>query len=154
MAARRETNSQWLLTIIAVVGLAIDAYVHLHLASDFAHVKTSTLSQADLFRVEAAAAIVAAVALLVRRSRLTVGFAFLVAAAGLVAVVLYRYVNVGTIGPIPNMYDPYWAPAEKTLSVIAEAAAAIAAGLLYARLGISGARGHTQDASPDLSKTT
>ena len=154
MAARRETNSQWVLTIIVVVGLAIDAYVHLHLASAFAHVKTSTLSQADLFRVEAAAAIIAAVALLVRRSRLTVGFAFLVAAAGLVAVVLYRYVNVGTIGPIPNMYDPYWAPAEKTLSVIAEAAAAVAAGILYARLGTSGARGQTQDTNSDLSKTT
>ena len=31
-----------------------------------------------------------------------------VAASALVAVSLYRYVNVGPIGPIPNLYDPTW----------------------------------------------
>jgi hypothetical protein len=116
---------------IAVVGLGIDAYVHLDLASAFEDVKTSTLSQADLFRVEAVAAIVAAVGLLVRPRRYTAGFAFLVAASGTIAVVLYRYVDVGAIGPIPNMYDPYWLPTGKWLSVIAEAAAAIASATLF-----------------------
>ena len=70
---------------------------------------------------------IAAVALLVRPRRYTAAFAFLVAASGTVAVVLYRYVDVGAIGPIPNMYDPFWAPARKTLSVYAEALAALAA---------------------------
>jgi hypothetical protein len=115
------------LVVIVVVGLAVDAYVHLHLASAFKNNKTSTLSEADLFRAEAIAAIVAALALLLRPRRVTAALAFLVAAAGTVAVVVYRYVDVGSFGPFPNMYDPYWAPAEKTLSAVAEAVAALAA---------------------------
>ncbi|MDQ2958422.1 MAG: hypothetical protein M3Y42_15855 [Actinomycetota bacterium] len=128
-----------MLTIIAVAGLVVDAYVHFHLASAFTGNKTSVLSESDLFRAEATVAVIAAVALLLRPRRYTALFAFLVAAAGTVAVVLYRYVNVGAFGPIPNMYDPFWAPAEKTLSVLAEAAAALAAlalfVILHARMG-------------------
>jgi hypothetical protein len=131
MSERRGPATQWVLVVIVVVGLAVDAYVHFHLASDFARVKTSTLSQADLFRVEGVAAVIAAIALLVRPRRSTAGFAFLVAAAGFVAVVLYRYVDVGGFGPVPNMYDPYWAPTEKALSAVAEAVAAIAALALF-----------------------
>jgi hypothetical protein len=131
---RHAPALQVTLTAIAVVGLAIDAFVHLDLASSFEHVKTSTLSQADLFRVEAVAAIVAAVGLLVRPRRYTAAFAFVVAAAGLIAVVVYRYVDVGAFGPVPNMYDPYWQPAGKWLSAVAEAAAAIAAAALFVTL--------------------
>jgi hypothetical protein len=119
--------TQAILTLLVVAGLGIDAFVHFDLASAFANVKTSTLSQADLFRVEAVAAIVVAIALLARPRRYTAALACLVAAAGTVAVVVYRYVDVGAFGPIPNMYDPYWAPAEKTLSVIAEGIATLAA---------------------------
>ncbi len=68
------------LTVIVAAGLAIDAYVHLDLASTYDVVKTSTLSQGDLFRVEAVLAIVAGVALLVRPRRYTAWFAFLVSA--------------------------------------------------------------------------
>jgi hypothetical protein len=127
MSARGLSPTQWLLVIIVVVGLAVDAFVHLDLASVFDGIKTSTLSQGDLFRVEAAAAVLAAVALLVRPGRNTAAFAFLVAAGGVAAVVLYRYVDVGAFGPVPDMYDPYWGPAEKTLSVVAEAVATLAA---------------------------
>jgi hypothetical protein len=52
-----------------------------------------------------------------------------------VAVVVYRYVDVGKIGPIPNMYDPFWLPTEKWISAIAEAAATIAAAALVVILG-------------------
>jgi hypothetical protein len=134
VSVRRRPVAEIILIGVAVVGLAVDAFVHLDLASTFEHVKTSTLSQADLFRVEAAAAIVAAVGLLIRPRRYTAGFAFLVAAAGTIAVVLYRYVDVGAFGPVPNMYDPYWQPTGKWLSVIAEAAAAIAAAALFVML--------------------
>src|SRR6476646_668210 len=116
MSEQRRSATQWVLVVIAVVGLAVDAYVHFHLAPDFAHVKTSTLSQADLFRVEGVAAVVAAVALLVRPRRSTAGCAFLVAAAGSVAVILYRYVDVGGFGPIPNFFFNDTATTEKTLS--------------------------------------
>jgi hypothetical protein len=127
MSARSRRHLEWALTILVVVGLAVDAFVHIDLASVFDGVKTSTLSQGDLFRVEAAAAVIAAIALLVRPGRNTAAFAFLVAAAGTVAVVLYRYVDVGAFGPVPDMYDPFWGPAEKTLSAVAEAVAALAA---------------------------
>jgi hypothetical protein len=131
MLSRNRSALQVSLTVIVVVGLAIDAFVHLDLASAFQNVKSSTLSQADLFRAEAVAAIVAAVALLARPRRYTAGFAFVVAAAGTVAVVLYRYVDVGAFGPVPDMYDPFWAPAEKTVSAVAEGAAAVAALALF-----------------------
>lgn len=54
---------------------------------------------------------------------------FLIAASALGAILLYRYVDVGTIGPLPDMYDPAWYP-EKTLSAVAEAIAAIGAAIL------------------------
>jgi hypothetical protein len=117
------------LTVIVAAGLAIDAYVHLDLASTYDVVKTSTLSQGDLFRVEAALAIVAGVALLVRPRRYTAWFAFLVSAGGVAAVLVYRWVDVGKLGPLPNMYEPYWY-GEKTLSLVAEAIAAVAAAVL------------------------
>ena len=117
------------LTVIVAAGLAIDAYVHLDLASTYDVVKTSTLSQGDLFRVEAALAIVAGVALLVRPRRYTAWFAFLVSAGGVAAVLVYRWVDVSKLGPLPNMYEPYWY-GEKTLSLVAEAIAAVAAAVL------------------------
>ncbi|MDP9220592.1 MAG: hypothetical protein M3P23_08640 [Actinomycetota bacterium] len=132
MSARGRLATQWALTIIVVAGLGVDAFVHFDLASAFQHNKSSTLSEADLFRAEATVAVIAAVALLVRPRRYTAAFAFLVAAGGTVAVVLYRYVDVGAFGPVPNMYDPFWAPAEKTLSAFAEGIAALAALSLFA----------------------
>src|SRR5690349_3752758 len=118
MNDRGRTVFRAALVMIVVVGLAIDAYVHFHLASRFRYTRTSTLSEPELFRAEAVAAVVAAVALLLRPRRYTAAFAFLVAAAGTAAVLVYRYVDVGAFGPVPNMYDPYWVPAEKALSAV------------------------------------
>jgi hypothetical protein len=66
-----------------------------------------------------------------RPRRWTALIAFLVSAGGFAAVLLYQYVNVGAIGPLPNMYDPFQYP-EKTLSVSAEGIAAVAALALLA----------------------
>jgi len=126
----RGRGVQTVLMIIVVVGLAIDAYVHYHLASAFRHNKTSVLSETDLFRAEATVAVIAGLALLLRPNRYTAGFAFLVAAAGTAAVLVYRYVDIKAFGPIPGMYDPFWAPKEKNLSAIAEAVATVAAAIL------------------------
>lgn len=131
MSTRGRLVVRWALTVVVVVGLAIDAFVHLNLASDFAEHRTSVLSETTLFRAEAVVAIVAAVALLVRPGRFTAAFAFVVAAAGTVAVVVYRYVNIGAFGPIPGMYDPFWAPTSKTVSAVAEAVASLAALALF-----------------------
>jgi hypothetical protein len=123
---RRLSGLRWSLIGIAVVGLLIDAYVHFHLAPAYSGVRSSMLSQGDLFRAEATVAVIAAAALLFRPRRYTAALAFLVAAGGTAAVVLYTYVNLGGFGPLPNMYDPSWYT-EKTLSAVAEGIAAIAA---------------------------
>src|SRR5664279_140026 len=69
------------LTVVVLAGLALDAYVHIDLASTYDGVKSSVLSQGDLFRTEAALATLAAVALLVRPRRYTALFALVVTAA-------------------------------------------------------------------------
>lgn len=123
---------------VAVAGLAIDAIVHLDKASTYDANKTSVLTQGDLFRVEAVLAILAAVALAVRPRRYTALIAFLVGAGGAVLVTLYRYVDVGKLGPIPQMYENTWTPPYadpwKLMSLWAEVATAIAALALLALL--------------------
>jgi hypothetical protein len=134
MTIRNRNATEIGLIAVVVVGLAIDAFVHFDLAGAFANNKTSTLSEADIFRADATVALVAALALLLRPRWYTATFAGLVAAAGTAAVIIFRYVDVGSFGPIPNMYDPYWAPFEKNLSVIGEALATLAAVALVAVL--------------------
>jgi hypothetical protein len=124
-AARRSpalTAALWVLRVVTAGALAVDAYVHADLAPsyDFTH---ATISQGMLFRVESGAASLAALLLILAGRRpMTWVFAFLVAAAGLAAVMVYRYIDVGAFGPFPDMYEPLWY-AEKTRSAIAEAIA-------------------------------
>ncbi|SEM01240.1 hypothetical protein [Streptacidiphilus jiangxiensis] len=113
----------WALAVVTAAALAVDAYVHADLAPAYDSIRAS-VSQGTLFRVEAAAAALAALLVLVaRRRRAAWLFAFLVAAGGLAAVLLYRYVQVGAVGPLPDMYEPIWFP-EKTASAVAEAVGA------------------------------
>jgi hypothetical protein len=81
--------------------------------------------------VEAGVAGLAALLVLLTRTQIGVMVAFLVAAGGVGAVLLYEYVDVGAVGPLPNMYEPLSYP-EKTYSLIAEAVAALAALALLA----------------------
>ena len=117
-----------LLILVTVAGLAVDAYVHWSLAGNYDLVR-QTASQGQLFRVEAVAAVVSAVLLLIRPGRLTAAIAAAVAGGVLVALILYRYVDVGQLGPFPNMYEPIWY-AKKSLTAIAQGAATVAAILL------------------------
>jgi hypothetical protein len=55
--------------------------------------------------------------------------ALAVAASALGAVLLYRYVDVGALGPLPDMYENTWQVPGKLLSAYAEAAAIGLAGL-------------------------
>src|SRR5512133_4326090 len=80
------------LIIVVVAGLAIDAYVHFDLASSYKGVKTSQLSQADLFRAESVISILAALLLIIHPRRWTAAVAAVVAGSALAAVLLYRYV--------------------------------------------------------------
>ena len=74
------------LIVVVVAGLTVDAYVHFDLASNYRLIKTSTLSQADLFRAEGAVAIIAALWLVVRPRRYTAAIAALVAGSALLVV--------------------------------------------------------------------
>lgn len=116
-------------SLTVAAGLGVVAYVHWHLAPGFDGVKGTAspqIGQGELFRVETALALIAMVLVLVTRRRVAAMVAFLIAAGGLGAVLLYGYVDVGGWGPLPNMYDPFWYP-EKTLSAVAEAVAALGA---------------------------
>jgi hypothetical protein len=35
-------------------------------------------------------------------------------------VLLYTYVDVGALGPLPDLYEPTWVPAGKLASAVAE----------------------------------
>jgi len=117
------------LGVIAAGGLAVDAYIHFDLASNYDVVKTSTLSQGELFRVEAVLAIVTALGVLIRPRRYTALAALAVAGSALAVLLVYRYYNLGAIGPVPSMYEPVWF-AEKTTAAVAELLSAIASAAL------------------------
>ena len=50
-------------------------------------------------------------------------------ASALAAVLLYRYVDVGALGPLPDMYENTWQVPGKLLSAFAEATAVVLATL-------------------------
>lgn len=114
-----------LLRIFTVVGLFVDARVHLNLATAYDSIKSSIVSQGDLFRLEASLAIAAALLIVLVRRSLTAAFAAAVAGGGLVALLVYRYFDLGAIGPLPPMYEPAWFPA-KVDTCIAQAVATAA----------------------------
>lgn len=123
---QRSALLDWTLRVLVAAGLIVDAVVHLRLAGEYQFAFPEGIGGGNLFRIEAAVAVIAAIFVVVRGSRVSYVAAFLVAFSALVAVVLTRYVELPAIGPIPSMYEPIWFP-EKTLSAIAEGAAAAAA---------------------------
>jgi len=130
---RLSGTTRRLLTLMTAAGLAVDAYVHWHLAPNFDTLTGSGsphISQGQLFRLEAILALIAMLLVLATRRRLAAAIAFLVAAGGLAALLLYGYVDLGGFGPLPDMYDPVWYT-EKTISAVAEAVAAVGALCLF-----------------------
>lgn len=127
-ASTQSAKLTWVLRIIVAAGLGIDAVVHLRLASEYQFAFPEGIGGGNLFRIEAALAIVAAICVLVRGSRLTYTLAALVAASAFTAVVLSRYVELPAVGPVPSLYEPLWF-FEKSLSAVAEGVAALAAAI-------------------------
>jgi hypothetical protein len=123
MTLFRRSRLSFIFAVLTATGLLYDAKVHLHLADDY-DVVGSGVTQGLLFRIEAAVAIGLAIAVLVSDHRLVWAAAGLTGLGGVLAVLLYRYVDVGAIGPIPNMYEPAWFP-EKLHSAYAEGAVAV-----------------------------
>ncbi|GGK08857.1 hypothetical protein GCM10011583_46150 [Streptomyces camponoticapitis] len=114
--------------VLAAAALALDAYYHADLAPQYDAI-SEDISQGDLFRIEAGLSALAALLVLVWRRFLGDAFAWLVAAGGLALLLVYRYVNVGVLGPFPNMYEPLWF-GEKQATVVVEAVAIVATAYL------------------------
>lgn len=110
---------------VAAVGLAVDAVVHLKLAHRYDLVTSSVVSEGTLFRLEAVAAVVAVLLVVLWRHRAGDVFAWATAAAGLAAILLYRYADPGAIGPLPDMYEPIWF-VDKVWALAGQAAALVA----------------------------
>ncbi|MFF1729775.1 hypothetical protein [Streptomyces sp. NPDC058247] len=119
--------------VLAAAGLAVNAYVHADLASRYDPVR-ATISQGSLFRIETALAALAAVLVVFWRRSLGDVFAWLTAAGGLAALLVYRYIDVGALGPLPDMYEPLWY-AEKGLVVISQLVTVVAMTLLLVSRG-------------------
>jgi hypothetical protein len=77
-----------------------------------------------LFRVKAVAAVLVALLVLVSRYRAVALFAVVIAGSALGAVLLYRYVDLRSLGPLPDMYGPSWYPEKRTAAATAATATA------------------------------
>jgi hypothetical protein len=130
------------LRVLTALALFIDAGVHLHLAPGYQAASPAGIGQGNLFLLEAAAAMVAGLYVLIRGSRASYALALAVALSGFVAVVLYRYVDVPAFGPFPAMYEPVWF-FEKSLSAVAEGAGALLAAVGLFRAAPRGRDGAT-----------
>jgi len=127
-ALARSAIVSWTLRVATAAALGVDAAVHWQNASAYDAVK-ATLSQGELFRVEAALAVVVGVLVLVRPRPSSWVAALGVGASALAAVLLYRYVDLGALGPLPDMYENTWQVPGKLLSAYAEGAAVVLAGV-------------------------
>jgi hypothetical protein len=121
------------LAALTAVALIASAYLHLHLAANYApNVVAGTISEGDVFHIQALASVAVAAGLVIAvvADHRWLGPA-LFAAAGLLvgslaAVVTYRYLDIGKILLLPDMYEPIWFR-DKTLRAIIEGAGALAA---------------------------
>jgi glucan phosphoethanolaminetransferase (alkaline phosphatase superfamily) len=127
VAARRWTTAATVRVLAAATAilLGVDAYVHLSHASKYDSFKSSVMSEGTLFRIQGVVAIVVALLVLIWPRIVTWVLALLVSGSAAVAVVLYTYVNVGALGPLPNLYENTWNVPGKVLSAVAETAAAL-----------------------------
>lgn len=102
--------------------LVLSAVIHIQLAPGYQQAAPGGIGQGTLFLIQAGTAILAAVFVLLKNTRTAFAAAAAVGMSSLAAVILYRYVQIPTIGPVPSMYEPVWYTA-KVISAVAEATA-------------------------------
>jgi hypothetical protein len=119
------------LRLITAAALAVDACVHADLGGRYEPNRDGGLSPGDLFRIEAAAASLMALLIVLVAWRVVWVLAFVVAASAFAAVMVYAHYDIHAIGPIPDMYEPIWY-SEKTFAATVEAVAAGTAALGFA----------------------
>lgn len=124
---RRRTPLVWLLAVLTAAALVIDAVVHLKNAGMYAGASGGIFNEGNIFRAQGVVALIAAALVLALPRLFTFAFAAIVLATAAAAVITYTYVEVGSIGPIPDMYNPTWETDGKKLSAIAESVGAVVA---------------------------
>lgn len=124
--SRRTLAALLVVRTLAAAGLLVDAAVHLHLAPGYQESAPQGIGAGALFILQAVTAVIVAAYVLVRGTPRSYAAALLVSGSALLAVVVYRYVNIPAIGPFPGMYEPVWF-LEKSVSAVAEAVAGLAA---------------------------
>ena len=129
----KRTRALWVLRAGVAAGLVVSAVVHVQLAPGYQQAAPGGIGQGSLFLIQAGAAALAAVFVLLNGSRTAFAAAAVGALSSLAAVILYRYVQVPALGPLPSMYEPVWYTA-KTITAVAEAAAGALAVAGYALL--------------------
>ncbi|WP_197515887.1 hypothetical protein [Arthrobacter sp. U41] len=117
-----RTRPLWVLRISVAAGLVVSAVIHVQLAPGYQQAAPGGIGQGTLFLVQAGAAALVAVFVLLKGSRTAFAAAAIVGVSSLAAVILYRYVQVPALGPLPGMYEPVWYTA-KVITAVAEAVA-------------------------------
>lgn len=120
------TGFERVLRSLVVLALLVDVVMHLRLAPQYQLAAPGGIGAGWLFRIQAIVALLAAVYLLWRGSRVAYAVAALVLFSVLGAVLTYAVVDLPAIGPIPPMYDPLWPP-EKVFTVVVEAVGGVLA---------------------------
>lgn len=139
------------LRVLTALALFIDAGVHIYLAPGYQAASPGGIGQGNLFLLESAAAVLAALYVLIRGSRASFALALLVALSAFVAVMVYRYVDIPAFGPFPAMHEPVWF-FEKSLSAVAEGVGALLAAVGLLRTSAKrGAGGLRTDSAPGTS---
>lgn len=121
---RRCALADLVLRLVAAAGLALDAGVHASSADLYDGVG-HLLSEGDLFRVEAAIACLVALFVLTTYSRVAFAAAAVVGLSAAAALLASRAVDLGPVGPFPNLYEPAW-DAQKSFALAGEIPAALA----------------------------
>lgn len=129
---RRLPAVNRVLAAAAAAGLIVEAYVHATTASSYASNGGAILNEGNLFAAEAVVATFAAILLLVSARTAAWRISLIVTTSALGAVVFSTYVDVGAVGPLPDLYEPTWSVPGKVPATLAEvfAAAVSLAGLL------------------------
>lgn len=112
----------WVVRIGTAAALVVSAVIHFQLAPGYQQAAPGGIGQGTLFLVQAGASILAAIFVLLKNSRVAFAVAAAVALSSLAAVILYRYIQIPAVGPLPSMYEPVWYTA-KVITAVAEAAA-------------------------------
>jgi hypothetical protein len=103
--------------VLVAAGLITSAVIHFQLAPGYQQAAPGGIGQGNLFRIQASVAILSALYVL--------------------AMILYRYVQLPAIGPIPSMYEPVWFT-EKVVTAVVEGIAGVLAIAGYILLSRSG----------------